>query len=120
MIKRFAMLVLATAILGAASGRAEATTIGSGPIRIVDNNNYACSVVNYGTKPIAVEVNVTIAGGGYGAETSCPTLGPNEVCTATNDAGSASYRFCTVTTSNKRSTRGSFCNNTTGICVPVQ
>lgn len=108
--------------LFALAGSAQAATVGSGPLRIADLNAYACAVANVSSKPVAVEVNVIIDGGaaGSGATNVCPALAPNAVCTAANDAGSTNYRTCVVTTGSKRALRGTFCNVTTGICVPVQ
>ena len=62
---------------------------------------------------------VTIDGGG-GANTSCAGLAPSDVCVAGNDAAFAADRFCTVSAGNGRSVRGTFCNVTAGICLPVQ
>jgi hypothetical protein len=99
---------------------ARATMLASGALWVADSDGYSCTAVNASDKSVAVEVKVTIDGGGGGATQSCSPLGPTSVCAAVNDAGSAHYRFCTIATSNKKATRGTFCNTTTGLCVPVQ
>ena len=113
-------LVVAAGVLVVGVGGAQAATLASGPLRVADQNSYSCTAVNVGGGDIAVAVKVTIDGGGGGATKSCAPLSPTGVCAAENDAGSTAYRFCTITTSNKKGTRGTFCNTSTGICVPVQ
>ena len=113
-------VTITAALLALSAVQAVAAPLAAGPLRILDNNNYSCAVVNTSSKAIAVKVSVTIDGGGYGAEQDCPSLAPNAVCVATNDAGFAGYRSCTITTSAKRNSHATFCNNSTGICVPAQ
>lgn len=113
-------ILMGAALLAAVASRAEAASIGSGPLRVDDLETYTCAVVNIGTKPIDVEVEVTINGGGNGATKKCAGLAPDGVCVAENDAGSAGYRFCTATASSKKSVRGTFCDVSTGLCIPVQ
>jgi hypothetical protein len=117
---RFRAMVVTVVVF--ASGAAQAATISSAPLRIADSNNYSCAAVNVSTKDVAVEVNVSITGGaiGSGASEACSPLSPTSVCVAENQAGSANFRYCTITTSNKRAIRGTFCNTSTGICVPVE
>jgi len=113
-------VLVAAAMLAAGSSAAEAATLASGPLRVADQQYFTCSVANVGTGDVAAKVDVTIAGGGYGAASNCPALAPAGVCAADNQAGSANYRYCTITTSNRKAVRGTFCNTSTGICVPVQ
>jgi hypothetical protein len=113
-------LALAAALLAATASSAQAAAIASGPLRVADLQTYSCSVVNVGTKPVDVDVAVTIDGGGNGATKKCAGLVPNDVCIAENDAGSFGYRFCTATVSSRKSVRGTFCDVTTGTCTPVQ
>jgi hypothetical protein len=106
----------------AGAGTAHAATLASGPLRVAEQNAYSCSAGNVGTREVDVEVTVTIDGGatGNGVSTTCAGLAPNAVCVAANDAASTKYRFCTVKTSNRKAVRGTFCNTTTAVCVPVQ
>jgi hypothetical protein len=113
-------LALAVALLAISVSPAAAASIGSGPLRVKDLETYGCSVVNVSAKPVDVQVVVSINGGGSGVSKSCPALAPNAVCVAENDAGSFGYRFCTATVSSKKAVRGSFCDVTSGVCVPVQ
>ena len=76
--------------------------------------------VNVHTGAVAAEIGVTIAGGGYGAAADFPSLSPAGVCAAENQAGSSNYRYCTIRTTNRKAVRGTFCNDTTGVCIPVQ
>jgi len=116
----FRAVLVAAAILAVGSSAAEAATLASGPLRIQDLQWFTCMAVNVHTGDVAAKVDVTIAGGGYGASASCPSLSPAGVCAADNQAGSANYRYCTITTTNRKAVRGTFCNNTTGVCIPVQ
>ena len=113
-------LALAVAVLAVAASPAAAASIGSGPLRVKDLETYSCSVVNIGTKPVDVAIEVRINGGGNGTTKNCAALAPNAVCVAENDAGSFGYRFCTATVSSKKTLRGSFCDVDTGECTPVQ
>lgn len=113
-------LFLGAALLAATATNAHAASIASGPLRVADLQTYNCSVVNVGTKPVDVEVVVTIDGGGGGATKKCAGLLPSDVCIAENDAGSFGYRFCTATATSKKSVRGTFCDVNTGICTPLQ
>ena len=113
-------LFLGAALLAATASTAHAAAIAAGPLRVADLESYSCSVVNIGTKPVDVEVVVTINGGGNGATKKCPGLAPNGVCIAENDAGSSGYRFCTATATSKKSVRGTLCDVSTGICIPLQ
>ncbi|MBY0275400.1 hypothetical protein K2Z84_08665 [Candidatus Binatia bacterium] len=113
-------ILLGAALIATVASRADAAQIGSGPLRVADLESYTCAVVNIGTKPVDVDVVVTIDGGGGGATKKCAGLVPNDVCIAENDAGSSGYRFCTATASSKKSVRGTFCDVGTGLCVPVQ
>lgn len=119
-MKKATRLAMMVALLAVAASPAAAASIGSGPLRVKDLDNYHCSVVNVSAKPVDVRVAVSINGGGYGADKTCAALAPNAVCVAENDAGSIGYRFCTATVGNKKAVRGTFCDVTSGLCVPVQ
>lgn len=119
-MKKGIRLFLGAALLAATATSANAASLASGPLRVADLQTYGCSVVNVGTKPVDVEVVVTIDGGGSGATKTCAGLVPNDICIAENDAGSFGYRFCTATVTSKKSVRGTFCDVTTGICTPLQ
>lgn len=84
------------------------------------NQNYSCSAVNVGMRDVVVEVSVTIVGSaiGSGAVETCSPLAPVEACTAIDQAGGTNYRYCTITTSSKRTVRGTFCNDMTGHASP--
>ena len=116
----FRAVLVATAILVAGSSAVEAATLASGPLYVQGQHYFTCMVANVHTGAVAAEVDVTIAGGGYGAAADCPSLAPAGVCAADNQAGSGNYRYCTITTTNRKAVRGTFCNNTTGVCIPVQ
>lgn len=119
-MKKGIRLFLGAALLAATASTADAAGIAAGPLRVADLESYTCAVVNIGTKPVDVEVVVTINGGGGGATKKCAGLAPNGVCLAENDAGSSGYRFCTATATSKKSVRGTFCDVSTGICIPLQ
>lgn len=119
-MKKGIRLLIGAALLAATASSAQAAAIASGPLRVADLENYSCAVVNVGAKPVDVEVVVTIDGGGGGATKTCAALAPNDVCIADNDAGSSGYRFCTAIVGSKRSVRGTFCDLSTKLCVPVQ
>jgi len=108
------------ATLAAGSSAAEAATLAPGPLRIQDLQWFTCLAVNAHTGDVAAKVDVMVAGGGCGAGASCPSLSPAGVCAADNQAGSANYRHCTITTTNRKAVRGTFCTNTTRVCIPVQ
>jgi hypothetical protein len=114
-------MLVAAVVLVAGVGGAQAATLSAGPLLIGENNTYSCAAVNIGTKDIAVEVSVTIDGSSAGSGTveACPALAPRTVCAGTN-SGATNFRYCTVKTSSKTSTRATFCNRTTGICIPLQ
>jgi hypothetical protein len=116
----FRTLLVASAVLAVGPGAARAATLASGPLRIGDLQNYSCSAVNAGTRDVTVEVIVTIEDGGFGTSEACSPLSPTSVCSADNEAAFAKYRYCTIKTTSKRDTRGTFCNTTTGVCIPVQ
>ena len=116
-----AAIVAATVLIGASG--AQAATLASGPLWLAVGDDYSCSAANTSnSKDIVVEVSVTIDGSiaGSGSVESCAPLTPRTVCSADNEAGGAKYRYCTITTSSKQATRGTFCNKTTGVCIPVQ
>lgn len=113
-------VLVVAGLLAFGGGQALAGTLSSGPLRVLVGASYSCAAVNVGSKDVSVEVKVTINNGGSGVTTTCATLNPESVCAAENDAGGTNYRFCTITTKSKRSIRGTFCNTTTGICIPVQ
>ena len=119
-MKKGIRLFLGAALLAATASSAHAAAIASGPLRVADLESYTCAVVNIGTKPVDVEVVVTINGGGGGATKKCPGLAPYGVCLAENDAGSSGYRFCTATATSKKSVRGTFCDTSTDVCTPLQ
>lgn len=117
------MKSLSAAVFLASAVAAQAgSIIASGPLRVADGEDYSCAVVNAGPTDLSsVAVVVTIEGGGGGATKTCTPLGTLAACTAANTAGSTYQRFCSVTVAGRKSAvRGTFCNTTTGQCVPVQ
>ncbi len=120
---RILALAVATAALMGVAGEARAALLASGPLRILANEYYRCAAVNAGNTAVDVKVRLSIAGSyvGSGAQNDCSSLGTAEVCEAENQAGGTNYRSCTITTNGaKRAVRGTFCNTTTGVCIPVQ
>jgi hypothetical protein len=118
---RFSKILVVAGVLAISAG-AQAATLTSGPLRMNPEDDYYCGAVNVGSKDIAVDISITISGSnpGSGASQSCSPLAPNTACTALNTAGGANYRFCKVTTSSKKTTKASFCNITTNVCIPVE
>jgi hypothetical protein len=118
------LLSAALAILASASLSHAGTVLGSGPLKMAANDNYACTAVNVGSASLAqVTVDVTIVGSnvGSGATETCSALAANGACEATNQAGGATYRFCTVSVvGSRKNVRASFCNLTSGVCLPIQ
>jgi hypothetical protein len=117
-----ALAVGAAGLVGLA-GDANAALLASGPLRILANEYYRCAAVNAGNTAVDVKVRLSIAGSyvGSGAQNDCTSLGTAEVCEAENQAGGSNYRSCTITTNGaKRAVRGTFCNTSTGVCIPVQ
>jgi hypothetical protein len=114
------ILVVAGALV--ASTAAHAALLTSGPLRMSPADDYYCGAVNLGSKPIAVDISVTISGSvpGSGALESCPSLATDVVCEAVNEAGGSSFRSCKVTTTSKKATKATFCNTTKNICIPVE
>jgi hypothetical protein len=118
--KSFRVAAVAAAALVLGNGAAQAATLSSGPLRLAELESFTCSAVNASGREVVANVKVTIANGGFGAEKNCSPLADKAVCTADNQAGFTAYRYCTITTSDKRGTRGSFCNASTKVCIPVQ
>lgn len=114
------ILIVAGALV--ASTAAHAALLTSGPLKMSPADDYFCGAVNLGSKDIAVDISVTISGSvpGSGATESCPALAKDVVCEAVNEAGGFSYRSCKITTSSKKATKGTFCNTTKNICIPVE
>jgi hypothetical protein len=120
---RILALAVATAALMGVAGEARAALLASGPLRILSNQYFSCTAVNAGNSAVSVDVAITIAGSnvGSGALEKCASLPSREICEAENQAGGTNYRYCTITTTGpKRAVRGTFCNTTTGVCIPVQ
>lgn len=118
------LLSAALAVLASAPLAHAATVLGSGPLKITANDSYACTAVNVGATTLGeVTVNVTIVGSnvGSGATETCTGLAGNAACEAANQAGGSSYRFCTVSVvGSRKNVRASFCNTTSGVCLPIQ
>ena len=117
---RLGSMLLGAALMLVGRDPAQAATLASGPLLISAMFAYTCAAQNIGTKSIDVVVTVSLDGGALGATANCPALSPTSVCSAATAAGSDAYRYCTITTNNKRNTRGAFCNTTAGTCVPAQ
>ena len=110
----FGVLLLAASVAQAGGGLA------SGPIVMTAGDDYQCAVANIGTKEIAsVTVDAIIDGGTIGTTATCAPLAIGAVCTATGSAGATNERFCKATGVSKNSGRGSLCNETTGVCLPL-
>jgi hypothetical protein len=115
-------MMVAAAILMA--GAAQAATLVSPPLHLLSGDDYRCMVVNAGTKAIAsAKIAVSISGStpGSGFTEDCGPVDPGVVCAGDNEAGGSNYRFCTIDFIGSKSyVRGSFCNTTQGVCVPLQ
>lgn len=117
-MSRNAMIVLG--MLLTTAGNAHAKGLVSPPVYVTGVESYLCMVSNVGTKPLSdVVVTVVVDGGGILSSQTCATVPPGGVCTESGSGGPTSAKFCTATGVSKGNSRGSFCNSSTNVCLPL-
>ena len=115
------VVLSAALVAGFAAGAQAGSLLVSAPLPVANGNSYRCAVVNVGAKEIeAVEVKMLEDGNTLAASMSCTSLPVGEMCIASSTSGDSINRFCTVGGVTKKNVRGSLCNTSTGVCVPIQ
>jgi hypothetical protein len=119
------MRFIAAIVLMLGGTAAHAVTLTAGPLHMSLDDNYTCAVVNVGTTknlgPTTVQVTIVGSNPGSGTTASCDVVEPTHACTAANTAGGNSDRYCVTTAKGRKSAMsGTFCNRTTGFCLPLQ
>jgi hypothetical protein len=67
-----------------------------------------------------VTVVIHLDNAGTSLDQTCAPLVAGSACSTTGFASGTYRRWCKVTGGTKKNVRGSFCNDTTGVCVRIQ
>ena len=121
-MKRIQSGLVSVFVLLSASTVFAGGVLSSAPVDVQAAQDSRCSVVNTGSKDVkAVTVAIHFAGGSLATSMDCAPLAPGAVCTAGSTAALAMLRYCKVTVDGSaKALRGTYCNDTTGICETLR